>query len=287
MQSRSRWQEDAVESGGSAGDGALSASPAPRFCRLHSALPTGPPWVFNLTDATPRQLASPFSCRPRDLRLLTDRTPFLASLPARWPYRVEACRIATTHLTSSGPRLGPLGRHFLPAQRLPADSLVPTRRRRHSPTCVPGLQRDGRPTDATACQCASSLALLRVDVHCTTVSAGIEPYTNHCVHWYPTMRKCSCATDSLTRHGSLLLLCGVSSAACVALRLLLAGNAARSPSQCFGPEGPPGLSPTSSLLPCICLLYVVCTSPLRAPHEPPLRSNLCVSCYSEFAGGQG
>ena len=203
--------------------------------------------------------------------------------PARRPCRVDACRIGTTHLMSSGPQLGPLRRHFPPAQRSPADShadgvasaLVNMRPR--SPT-----RRTPLLASVPGCQLTSSLARRRAllfvalcSCHHTSlqaVSTGIEPYTNHCVHWYPTVRKCSCVTDSLTRHGSLLLLCGVSSAACVALRLL-AGNAARSPSQCFGPESPPRLPPASSLLLCTCLLYVVCTSPLRAPYEPPLRSN--------------
>ena len=85
------------ESGGSAGD--VSSLPAswlpridrlaPHFSRSHSALVTGSPLVFNLTDATLRQLASspaPSRVDARELRrhiaasvFSTNRTPFLAS----------------------------------------------------------------------------------------------------------------------------------------------------------------------------------------------------------------
>jgi hypothetical protein len=46
----------------------------------------------------------------------------------------------------------------------------------------------------------------------------------------------------------------------------------------------PGLSPTSSLLLCTCLLYVVCTSPLRAPYEPLLNH---VSIFRTTSKRQG
>jgi hypothetical protein len=138
---------------------ASSASPPPRFRRSRSALPTGHPWVFNLTDATlplflvsthlassafqqtgchfspAHQLAGLLSrVDARDLRWHIAASIFQPTgchfSPARQPAqagpRVDMCRVGMTHLASSGRRLGPLRRHFPPAQCLPVDSLVPT-----------------------------------------------------------------------------------------------------------------------------------------------------------------
>jgi hypothetical protein len=135
-------------------------------------------------------------------------------------------------------------------------------RRRHVSTHHHASQVSNE-TGATPRQCASSLALARVDVHCFSHwTLGAYRHVSllacmlgahYCVRWYLTIHKslhpmafshmqyAPASMDSPIRYRSLLLLWG--ELCCMRRRLLLLGNAARSPSQCFGPKSPLGFCP--------------------------------------------
>ena len=202
------------ESGGSAGDvSSLPASWLPRIDRLarssffqvalgarHGESPGLQP--HGRHSAPTRQLTGPFSCR-RTSR----RTQFHA---IRW--RTLSCRrtrVASAHRSLrffnqpdaiSRQLADPIVSVRVALARLISDSdlsdaisrQLNARRwtlscRRDAVGTHQYVSQVSNETDATARQCASSLVL------------------NHCVYWYPTIRKCSCVTDSLTRHGNLLL----------------------------------------------------------------------------------
>ena len=142
-------------------------------------------WSSGLSLPT-HQLVGPLSCRrtlrrPRDLRFSTDRTPFLVSSPA--------CSLVSTHASCVGTSWPPVPDSDHQLNNPLAHSLVLTASCRHSPPCVPGLQRDER-YRSPVCQFTGSLARRRallfalhtrhasLCVDIKVVSTGIKPYAN-------------------------------------------------------------------------------------------------------------
>ena len=144
---------------------------------------------------------------------------------------------------------------------------MPTTSYRHFP---PGLQRDGRHYSPVY-QPTGSLPRRRALHYRVT---GIEPCTplkprplvlNHTritAYWYLTIRKCSRLIDSLICHESLLLPCGAS--VCVA-GSFFPGTQLNRPHSASGRKALRGFRPHSHS----CYVH----HPIRAPYEPPLRSN--------------
>jgi hypothetical protein len=215
----------------------------PRSYLHASCVGTSWPPFFNQPGATSRQLAGMLSRA--------------GAHELRW------------HLAASGPRLGPLGSHFPPAQQPAgtpsrADNVMlalitmrprsPTRRTprqltgslvrrrtllfalhaRRTSTCIAFCMRARRTSTCIALRMHARRTLLcpMVPNHTQiTASNGIQPYAvRSSVHGFSHML----SEPSPSVWGELC---------CMRRRLLLFGNAAGSPSQCFGPKSPPGFCP--------------------------------------------
>ncbi|KAN0091540.1 hypothetical protein V8E55_005106 [Tylopilus felleus] len=164
----------------------------------------------------------------RVLRSSTSRTPLLASSTVGAPSRADAPCVGTHYRASR------TGRHCSPVGQLTSSRVL---------TCI--AFRIARST--------------RVSFHTRHGSRPLAP--NHTLastgfqtictcHWFRTIRTLPCllyapaSTDSLIRHRSLLLLCGVSSAACVAGSFISGAQLAR-PHSASGRKALRGFCPDS------------------------------------------
>ncbi|KAN0086274.1 hypothetical protein V8E55_007408 [Tylopilus felleus] len=203
----------------------------------------------------------------RVLRSSTSRKPLLASSTVGAPSRADAPCVGTHYRASQ------IGRHCSPVGQLTSSRVL---------TCI--AFRIARSTRFTVCpftrttvhvhwhQTIRSRPLVpkpyaRV-IGIQTIRSrplvskpyarvtGFEPYAHSHVYWYltihellrPLVSNCTqyapASTDSLIRHRSLLLLCGVSSAACVAGSFISGAQLAR-PHSASGRKALRGFCPDS------------------------------------------